>query len=285
MSGVDVKMVQSLVATYSVKAVTAILILLFGYWLSRRFSRFLVTVFERHSMEATLTKFLGSIIHYIILIAVIIAAASQLGINTSSFLAVLGTAGLAIGLALKDSLSNFSSGVVLILFRPFKVGDAVTVAGETGEVEEITIFNTIINTADNQRKLIPNSKISNDTITNITANPVRRIDLVARISYKDDVRDAQRVLRQVVEKEPRILAEPPVTVAIADLADSSVNIVVRPWVKTSDYWDVRFALTENIKLAFDEAGLTIPYPQRQVHGYDNRNQAPMGPDREGALQG
>ncbi|NNK13353.1 MAG: mechanosensitive ion channel, partial [Desulfofustis sp.] len=196
---------------------------------------------------------------------VVIAAAQKLGINTGSFLAVVGAAGLAIGLALKDSLANFSAGVMLILFRPFKVGDAVTVAGETGAVEEITIFNTVMNTPDNQRKIIPNGLITSGTITNITANDTRRIDMVFGIGYEDDIKSAEQVFTEMIKAEPRVLSDPAPTIAVAELADSSVNFVVRPWVRTVDYWNVKFELTEKIKLALDEAGISIPFPQQDVH--------------------
>jgi small conductance mechanosensitive channel len=222
---------------------------------------------ERNGVDITLTKFLRNIIYYALLAAVIIAAAGQLGINTSSFLAVVGAAGLAIGLALKDSLANFSAGVMLILFRPFKVGDAVIVAGETGAVEEITIFNTVMTTPDNQRKIIPNGLITSGPITNITANDTRRIDMVFGIGYKDNIKQAQEILQSIVSQHPGVLGEPAPTIAVAELADSSVNFVVRPWVKTVDYWNVKFSLTEKIKLAFDEAGISIPYPQQDVHMY------------------
>jgi small conductance mechanosensitive channel len=197
--------------------------------------------------------------------AVIVAAAGQLGINTASFLTIIGAAGLAVGLALKDSLANFASGVLLILFRPFKVGDFVEIAGESGSVQEITIFNTILHTPDNKLKIIPNGKISNDTITNVNANPTRRVDLVIGISYDDDIRAAHQLLKETVAEDDRVLAEPKTDIAVSELADSSVNFVVRPWVNTEDYWDVRFNLIEKIKLRFDEAGISIPYPQQDVH--------------------
>jgi small conductance mechanosensitive channel len=265
MTGTEDWMVQSIIISYGLKLLAAVLVLVIGNWLAKKVAALFVVVMDRNDIDVTLTKFLRNIIYYALLAAVIIAAAGQLGINTTSFLAVIGAAGLAIGLALKDSLSNFSAGVMLILFRPFKVGDWVTVAGETGAVEEITMFSTILTTADNQKKILPNATIANATITNITANPTRRVDLVIGIGYDDDIKQAQTILREVVQKESRVLTEPAVQIAVAELADSSVNFVVRPWVKTGDYWNVKFSLTENIKLALDEAGITIPYPQQDVH--------------------
>jgi small conductance mechanosensitive channel len=256
-----------LLVTWGTRLIAAALILLIGNWLAKWAVSIFFKIMERNGVDITLTKFLRNIIYYALLAAVIIAAAGQLGINTSSFLAVVGAAGLAIGLALKDSLANFSAGVMLILFRPFKVGDAVIVAGETGAVEEITIFNTVMTTPDNQRKIIPNGLITSGPITNITANDTRRIDMVFGIGYKDNIKQAQEILQSIVSQHPGVLGEPAPTIAVAELADSSVNFVVRPWVKTVDYWNVKFSLTEKIKLAFDEAGISIPYPQQDVHMY------------------
>jgi small conductance mechanosensitive channel len=265
MTGTEDWMVQGIIISYGLKLLAAVLVLVIGNWLAKKVAALFVVVMDRNDIDVTLTKFLRNIIYYALLAAVIIAAAGQLGINTTSFLTVIGAAGLAIGLALKDSLSNFSAGVMLILFRPFKVGDWVTVAGETGAVEEITMFSTILTTADNQKKILPNATIASATITNITANPTRRVDLVIGIGYDDDIKRAETILHEVVQKESRVLTEPAVQIAVAELADSSVNFVVRPWVKTGDYWNVKFSLTENIKLALDEAGITIPYPQQDVH--------------------
>lgn len=225
----------------------------------------MVRVLEGKNVDVTLTHFLEGIVYYTLLAAVVLAAAGQLGIKTTSFLAVLGAASLAVGLALKDSLANFSSGVLLILFRPFQVGDVVMVGGQTGKVEKISVFSTILNTADNQRKIIPNGAISNATITNMTANPTRRIELVIGIGYDDDIRLAKATLEEIVAAEPRILADPKPLVAVAELAESSVNLVVRPWVATADFGDVTFALTERIKITFDERGISFPFPQRDVH--------------------
>lgn len=254
-----------LLVTWGIKIVAAILILVIGNWLAKKAVNLFVTMMERNEVDVTLTRFLKNIVYYALLTAVVIAAATELGINTTSFLAVVGAAGLAIGLALKDSLANFSAGVMLILFRPFKVGDVINAAGETGSVQEITIFNTVLNTPDNQRKIIPNGIVSSGTITNITANDKRRIDMVFGIGYGDDIKAAEKVLQDIVKAEPKVLSDPPVSIAVSELADSSVNFVVRPWVQTGDYWDVKFSLTEKIKLAFDEAGISIPFPQQDVH--------------------
>ncbi|HBI14820.1 MAG TPA: mechanosensitive ion channel protein MscS [Desulfobulbaceae bacterium] len=245
----------------------ALAILVFGRWLVKWGTYFLTSALKRTGLDATLVRFLEKIIYYTLLVAVIIAAADQAGIKTTSFLAIIGAAGLAVGLALKDSLANFASGVLLIIFQPFKVRDMVTVAGVTGTVERIDIFNSVLITPDNQKIILPNSSITSSIIVNINALPTRRIDLVIGISYGDDVRRARALLQQIIENEARILAEPAPVIALGELGASSVDILVRPWVKSEDYWDVRFALLEQIKLTFDEQGITIPFPQQDIHLY------------------
>ncbi len=247
------------------QVIGALVILVVGLWLSKRIANFFGRVMERRGVDITLVNFLKGLLYYLFVLVVLIAAAGQLGFNTTSFLTILGAIGLAVGLALKDSLSNFAAGVMLILFRPFRVGDVVSAAGVTGGVQAINLFNTILHTPDNQKVIVPNSKIMGDVITNITANETRRIDLVVGISYEDDLEKAKAILWQILAQDPRILKEPAPTVAVAELADSSVNFVVRPWVKTSDYWAVRFDLTEKIKKTFDQEGISIPYPQQDVH--------------------
>ena len=265
MDKIDVAMITDLALAWGVKIIAAGLVFLVGKWIASRIAKVIVSLLEKQEIDVTLTRFLRNIIYYALMAAVIVAAAGQLGINTASFLTIIGAAGLAVGLALKDSLANFASGVLLILFRPFKVGDFVEIAGESGSVQEITIFNTILHTPDNKLKIIPNGKISNDTITNVNANPTRRVDLVIGISYDDDIKAAHQLLKEIVAGVDRVLDEPETTIAVSELADSSVNFVVRPWVNTEDYWDVKFDLTEKIKLRFDEAGISIPYPQQDVH--------------------
>ena len=251
--------------TYSMKIIAAVLIFMIGKWLAKKVSNVFIKLLEKNKVDVTLTRFLQSIVYYTLLIVVLIAAAGQLGINTASFLTIVGAAGLAIGLALKDSLSNFSSGVMLILFRPFRVGDFATVGGVTGNVKSIDIFNTTLNTPDNQRVIVPNANITNAVITNVTANDTRRVDLTIGIGYGDDILKAKRVLGEILKTENRILETPAPKIAVSELADSSVNFVVRPWVKTSDYWDVYFELTEKVKLTFDKEGISIPFPQQDVH--------------------
>ncbi len=261
------EMITYFITTYSLKVVGAILIFIIGKWLARYLSKLLGKILRKNNMDETLTSFLGHITYYTLFLLVLIAAAGQLGINTTSFLTIVGAAGLAVGLALKDSLSNFASGVMLILFRPFKVGDYVTAGGQSGTVESIDIFNTILKTPDNQMVIVPNSSITTDVITNVNANPTRRIDLIVGIGYDDNIGEAKSVLEDLVKADSRILSDPAPTIAVSELADSSVNFVVRPWVKTADYWAVRFDLTEKIKLTFDEKSISFPYPQQDVHMY------------------
>jgi len=247
----------------------AIIIIVFGRWLAMWLSGMGRKAMTKGGVDATLGRFLSKLIYYGLLAAVVIAAADQLGIKTTSFLAIMGAAGLAIGLALKDSLSNFASGVMLILFSPFKVGDVVTAGGVTGKVQQVDIFSTVILTFDNQKFIVPNSMITSDVITNVNAEPTRRIDLVVGIGYDDDIRLAKTTLEELVRTDSRVLAAPEPTVAVAELGNSSVDIVVRPWVKTGDYWAVRFDLTEKIKLIFDEKSISFPYPQRDIHMYQH----------------
>ncbi|GAB4341265.1 MAG: small-conductance mechanosensitive channel MscS [Desulfobulbaceae bacterium] len=247
--------------------IAALLILLVGRWLVKWITYLVRKALAKSGMDETLIRFLEKLIYYTLLVAVLIAAADQVGIKTTSFLAILGAAGLAVGLALKDSLSNFASGVMLILFRPFRVGDAVTVAGVTGKVERIDIFSSVLTTPDNQRIIIPNSSITSTIITNITANPIRRIDLVIGIGYDDDIKKAKETIEELIRADERILTDPAPSIVLGELGASSVDLFVRPWVRTGDFWDVRCALVEKIKTTFDEQGISFPYPQQDVHLY------------------
>lgn len=236
----------------------AVLIFFVGRWLADRLAGVGEKALLKAGVDETLARFLNKLIYYALLIAVIIAAADQLGIKTTSFIAILGAAGLAIGLALKDSLANFASGVMLILFRPFKVGDLVTIAATTGTVQVIDIFSTILITGDNQKIIVPNSSITSAIIVNINAEPMRRIDLMVNIGHQDDLMLAKDTLNAILHSEPRILANPPATIAVADFTSTGIQLIARPWVTTQDYWDVRFSLTEKIKLDFDRQGISFP---------------------------
>lgn len=253
---------------YSMSFVFALLIFFIGKWISKSVVKILGKALRKvGGVDETLVKFLENIVYYVLLTVVIIAALNKLGIATTSFLAILGAAGLAVGLALKDSLGNFASGVMIIIFKPFRVGDFVTAGGVTGSVSEVGIFNSVFVTGDNQRIVVPNSSITSGSITNVNAFDTRRVDLVVGISYDDDIKKTKDLITNLLTSHEKILVDKGITVAVSELADSSVNFVVRAWVNTPDYWEVRFSLMENIKLVFDKEGITIPYPQQDVHHY------------------
>jgi small conductance mechanosensitive channel len=270
---INVGAVWAWVSVYSINIIGAILIFIVGKWLARRIARLLTKLLEKNNVDLALVNFLSNLAYYTLLVLVVVAAAGRLGINTTSFLTIIGAAGLAVGLALKDSLSNFAAGVMLVLFRPFTIGDVVSTAGITAKVEKITIFNTLFCSADNQLIIVPNNKIISDIITNITAKDTRRVDLTVGISYSDDMAETKEILGRLAKEDSRVLDDPAPTIAVAELADSSVNLVFRPWVKTTDYWNVRFDLTEKIKNALDEAGISIPFPQQDVHLFVAKEEA------------
>jgi small conductance mechanosensitive channel len=222
-------------------------------------------VMAKSKYDDMLIDFLKAIVRSILMLFVIIAALGQLGIDTTSFAAILAAAGLAIGLSLQGSLSNFASGVMLLVFRPFKAGDYVDAGGASGTVKSISIFTTLIVTPDNKEIIVPNGAIYGGNITNFSARDTRRVDLVFGIGYDDDLKKAKSILEEMVKADERILQDPAPTVAVAELGDSSVNFVVRPWAASSDYWGVKFDLTEAVKLRFDAEGISIPYPQMDVH--------------------
>ncbi|MGB1077300.1 MAG: mechanosensitive ion channel family protein [Bdellovibrionales bacterium] len=265
---VNTEMLMTYATEYGFKVLFAILIFVIG----KRVAKICVSVAKkmmvRAKVDETLSIFIGNILYGLAMAFVAIAALSKLGVDTTSLAAILAAAGLAIGLALQGSLSNFASGVLIILFRPFKIGDVVNVSGVIGKVEAISIFTTELSTADNQLVIIPNGNITSDNITNITAKPTRRIDLVIGVGYDDDLKKVKKVLTKIVEGNELVLKDPEPTIAVLELADSSVNFVVRPWVKTEDYWPVRFDLMETIKTTLDKEGITIPYPQRDLHIID-----------------
>ncbi|MEM7008065.1 MAG: mechanosensitive ion channel domain-containing protein [Thermodesulfobacteriota bacterium] len=234
-------------------------------------------ILQKAKLDQILVNFISSIVRWLLLLFVVIAALSRLGLNTNSLIALIGAAGLAIGLSLKDSLQNFAAGVMLLVFRPFKTGDFVEVAGTSGSVEEIKIFSTTLHTPDNKQVIIPNGNIYSDVITNYSATGTRRVDMVFGIAYEDDIATAKGIIEEVLKADNRILRDPEYVIAVGELADSSVNFYVRPWVRTSNYWPVYFDLTEKIKLEFDNNGISIPFPQIDVHTPDqlkDRSQEP-----------
>ncbi len=254
---------------FGVHIISAIAILLIGLWVARLFTRLLIKVLRRRDVDPTLTGFLASALKSILYLFIIIAAVGQLGVETTSFIAVLGAAGLAVGLALQGSLSNLASGIMLVIFRQIKVGQFVEGGGASGTVEKIGIFNTTLVTIDNKVVYIPNSKLINDNIINYNEKEIRRVDMVFGISYNDDMSRAKTIINSILSADSRILKDPPPQVVVAKLDESSVNINVRPWVKTADYWDVHFDLLELIKKKFDEEKITIPFPQRDIHLHNN----------------
>lgn len=258
----------SLVSVHGLNVLIAIGIFIVGRIVAKSLSRLAFRMLGRASVEDTLSAFLRNIIYYTLLAAVVIAALGQAGLNITSFLAVLGAAGLAVGLALKDSLSNFAAGVMLIMLKFFKKGDYVTVAGESGTVKTIDIFNTMLTTPDNRQIIVPNSSVLSGTIVNVTANDTRRVDMVFGIGYDDDLLKAKQILQRIISEESRILNDPAPQIEVSELGDSSVNFVVRPWCKTSDYWGVYFGITEKVKLIFDQEGISIPFPQTDIHIYN-----------------
>lgn len=259
------EMIDTYLIPWGIKITVAVAIFIVGKLIAKMVTRLMKRMMERAKVDGMLTAFLGNIIYVSLLVVVVIAALDQLGVQTTSLIAVFGAAGLAVGLALKDSLANFSSGIMLIIFRPFKVGDFIEAAGQAGVIEEVRIFNTIMKTGDNREIIIPNSHIYGGPIINVSARPTRRIDMVFGIGYDDDIRKAKELVNAAFAADERILQDPAPVVAMVELADSSVNFNVRPWVKTADYWAVRSDLMERIKLSFDENGISIPYPQRDVH--------------------
>ncbi|MEA1918624.1 MAG: mechanosensitive ion channel [Campylobacterota bacterium] len=250
---------------YGMKIVAAILIFFIGKMIAKSMSKLIFKVMSKYEVDETLTKFAQNGVYVGLMAVVIMAAVSSLGVDTTSFMAILGAAGLAIGLALKDTLSNVGAAVVILIFRPFKVGDFVDAGGAIGTVDEIGLFTTTISPLDNRKVIVPNSAITGGNITNFSSKPVRRVDHIIGIGYDDDLKLAKETLYALIEADGRTLADPAPLVAVAELGDSSVNFTMRAWVNSEDYWDVYFDLLEKAKLTLDEKGISIPYPQMDVH--------------------
>ncbi|MCA9938988.1 MAG: mechanosensitive ion channel [Anaerolineales bacterium] len=256
---------QVLIITYGLRILGALLILVLGRWAAGFFSRLTAKLMRQAKMDTTLTRFAQSIVNVGILVFAILAALNAVGIQNTSIVAFVGAAGLAIGLALEGALANFAAGALILVFRPFKVGQLVEVAGIFGYVEEIQIFNTVVVTLDNKTVIVPNGQVTGGPITNYSQRGVIRLDMIFGIGYSDDLRKAQNILQDILENEPLVVKEPRSTVAVMELADSSVNFAVRPYVKPDDYWPAHFAITKQVKLRFDAEGISIPFPQRDVH--------------------
>jgi small conductance mechanosensitive channel len=252
-------------ADFALNLLAAILIFIIGRWVSKLISKIIAQVMTKAKIEKLLVTFVQHMSYFALLAFVIIAALDRIGIKLTAAIAVLGAVAVAIAFALQGSLSNFAAGILMVIFKPFKVGDFVEAAGVQGTVQEIQVLTTVINTLDNVRIIIPNAQVTSGSIRNFTANNTRRVDLKIGISYGDDLKKAKQVIEGVLAADERILKNPAPNVAVSELGDSSVNFVVRPWVKPTDYWDVYFDVTAKVKIALENNGLTIPFPQRDVH--------------------
>jgi small conductance mechanosensitive channel len=253
---------------WAIQIAIAIAIFVIGKFIARQASNLLEKIMRKAGTDSLLVGFISNITYGILLVAVVLAAVDSLGVNVTSLMAIVGAAGLAVGLAMKDSLANFAAGVMIIIFRPFKIGDYILAGGAAGSVDEIGLFATMMHTPDNQRIIVPNSSIIGGNITNVSALPTRRVDLVFGIGYDDNIGQARDIIKAVINADERILKDPEAAVVVGELGDSSVNINVRPWVNSADYWAVRGDLLETIKVRFDEAGISIPYPQQDVYMHE-----------------
>lgn len=259
------EMITEMAMTYGTKLLLAIVVLIVGFWLIKRVVSVLDRVLDNRGVEVTLSRFLESLTGILLKALLLISVASMVGIETTSFIAVLGAAGLAIGLALQGSLSNFAGGVLLLLFKPYKVGDVIETQGHRGTVNSIQIFTTVLKTPDNKTIIIPNGPVANNSIVNYSTEPTRRCDMVFGISYGDDIDKTKAVLKRLIDAESRVLKDPEPALMLSELADSSVNFTLRLWVNAADYWGVYFDMHEAVKKTFDAEGISIPFPQRDVH--------------------
>ena len=262
--------VYSFFTIFGLRIIASIVILFLGRWAAKILTKLLRSLLERSKVDETLISFTCHLSYIALLIIVVIAALNKLGIQTASFIAILGAAGLAVGLALQGSLSNFAAGVLIIIFRPFKVNDFIEAAGIGATVEEIEIFTTKLKTPDNKTVFVPNAKITADKIINYSAKDTRRMDLIFGVSYSDDLDKTRKILGEVAENDDRILKDPAPMIAVKELADSSVNFVLRIWTHRDNYWNVNFDTIETVKRNFDVSGITIPFPQRDVHMYNQK---------------
>lgn len=259
-----------LVVQYGAKLLLAILVLIIGLWIIKRIVRVVDKAMSKRNVDESLRPFLRSIIGALLKVMLIITVASMVGVEMTSFIAVLGAAGLAVGLALQGSLSNFAGGVLILMLKPFKVGDFIEANGHSGTIREIQIFYTYMTTVQNQEIVIPNGDLSNNAIKNYSYHDTRRLDMTFGIGYSDDIDKAKGILEHLVKADNRILPEPALTIFINELADSSVNIHVRAWAKSSDFWDIHNNFNEKVKKAFDAEGVSIPFPQRDVHLFQEK---------------
>jgi small conductance mechanosensitive channel len=261
-----------MIMEYSLKVVGSLLVLILGFWIAKQVKKLLSKMMGKNKADPVLITFVAALAHVVLKIFVILAALEVLDIKTTSLIAMLGAAGLAVGLALQGSLSNFAAGVLMIIFKPFTLGDLVTANTVTGTVREISILTTTIDTFDNKKMIVPNSKVRSDNITNHTAYNTRRVDLEAGISYSDDIDRARAAIKAALAEIPEVLGDPAPDILVSAMADSSVNFAVRPWCRPADYFAVKFGVTEAIKKRFDQEDITIPFPQRDVHLYEHKGE-------------
>lgn len=261
--------IQGYVQDYALPVLFAIIILIVGAWVAKLIKSAVARLLTKRNLDPIIVGFVANLTYALLMVFVVLAALGKVGVQTTSFVAIIGAAGLAVGLALQGSLANFAAGFLMILFRPFKKGDYIEAAGTAGIVDQIQVFTTILKTPDNRLVVVPNAKIMGDNITNYSAMDRRRLDLTFGVSYGDDIPKVKSVLKQIAETDERVLKDPAPQVLLAELADSSVNFIVRVWVKSGDYWPFKFETTEKVKIEFDKQGISIPFPQRDVHLFNN----------------
>lgn len=258
------------VEQFGMKLLLALVILIIGSWIAKLIRGIVTRLLAKRNMDATVTGFVGNLTYILLMVFVALAALGKLGVQTTSFVAVIGAAGLAIGLALQGSLANFAAGFLMIIFRPFKKGDYVEAGGTAGIVDQIQVFTTILKTPDNRLVIVPNAKVMGDNITNYSAMDTRRIDLTFGVGYTDDIPKVKAVLQRIAESDERALKDPAPQILLGELADSSVNFIMRVWVKSGDYWPFNFETIEKVKIEFDKEGISIPFPQRDVHLFNEK---------------
>lgn len=262
--------VWGLVEKYGLALLFALIVLIVGSWVAKLVKGIVTRLLSKRNVDPTIVGFIGNFTYILLMVFVVLAALGKLGVQTTSFVAVIGAAGLAIGLALQGSLANFAAGFLMILFRPFKKGDYIEAGGTAGIVDQIQVFTTILKTPDNRLVIVPNAKVMGDNITNYSAMDTRRIDLIFGVSYTDDIPKVKTALKQIAESDERVLKEPSPQILLGELADSSVNFIMRVWVKSGDYWPFKFDTTEKVKIEFDKQGISIPFPQRDVHLFNEK---------------
>ncbi len=261
--------ITQIAADFGLRLLYAVLIIFVGRWVVKLLLKIIKSALEKTTVEETVRIFVANLLNTLLMVIIFIAAINQLGIETTSIIAMLGAAGLAIGLALQGSLANFAAGILIVIFRPYKVGDYIEAGSAAGTVLDIQIFSTVLKTPDNKVVVVPNGTIMDSSIINYTGQETRRVDIIASCGYEDDIDKVKDILQDILNQDERILEEPEPRIAVSELADNSINFIVRPWVKSSDVLNVKYSILEQIKKRFDAEGISIPYPQRDVHIYNH----------------